>query len=159
MENSKKLILTLILLIFVSCNKNNLRICQECITTNDSLIFQDKKTDELYIRLKAIDHHPSMEKELKANNNYAFYNYVNIFPIGKNVKVKEIINQKSFRKINDNYFEDNELIYFTPSDPKGDYFNILDRKEFVKFSKNKDTVYSRYGIFYKGALIGSKDNK
>ena len=100
-----------------------------------------------------------MEKELKANNNYTFYNYVNIFSIGKNVKIKEVINQKSFRKINNNYFEHDGLVYFTPSDPKGDYFNVLDRKEFVKFSENKDTVYSRYGVFYRGTLIESKNNK
>lgn len=98
MENSKRLILTFILLIFISCNNISEKNCQRCTTTKDSLLFQDKEKNELYIRLKAIEHHPSMEKELKTNNNYAFYNYVNIYSIGKNVKVKEVINQKSFKK-------------------------------------------------------------
>lgn len=157
MENSKRLILIFILLIFISCNNISEKNCQRCTTTKDSLLFQDKEKNELYIRLKATERHPSMEKELKANNYYIFCNYVNIYSLGKDVKIKEVINQKSFRKINAYYFKDNELVYFTPSDPKGDYFNVLDRKEWVKFSKNKDTLYSRYGIFYKGILIDEED--
>jgi hypothetical protein len=152
MENPKKLILFIVLLLIVSCQQN-LKKCQECETDKDSLIFVDKKNNEVYVKLKAVERHPKLEEELKANHYYNFYNSVHIYFLNKNVPLGEIIDQKSFKRINDCYFEDSNFIYFTPHIPTGDYFNILDRKENVKFSTNKDTIYSRYGNFYKGVLI------
>ncbi|WP_188617513.1 hypothetical protein, partial [Cloacibacterium rupense] len=97
MENSKKLILfSLILFTFISCHKN-LKECQECKTDKDSLIFVDRETKEVYIRLKAIEYHPKLEEKLKANNYYSFYNSVNIYSLNKSVNLSEIIDQKSFK--------------------------------------------------------------
>lgn len=152
MENSKKLILLALSFIIFSCEKN-LKDCQNCETTKDSLIFVNKDQNEIYFRTKSIERHPKLEKKLHANNYYEFYNTVNIYSLNKDVSLKEIINIESFRKINNFYFEDNEFIYFVPQNPTGNYFNILDKKQNIKFSKNKDTIYSRYGVFYNGILL------
>lgn len=152
MENSKKLILFVICFAIFSCQKS-LKNCENCETNKDSLIFVDKKTKEIYVRLKAVELHPKLEKELKANRYNVFYNTVNIYSLDKNVSLKEIIDQRSFKRINNYYFEDSNFVYFTPQDPIGNYFNVLDKKENVKFSQNKDTLYSKYGNFYNGILL------
>jgi hypothetical protein len=152
MENSKKLILLALSFIIFSCEKN-LKDCQNCETTKDSLIFVNKDQNEIYFRTKNIERHPNLGKKLHANNYYEFYNTVNIYSLNKDVSLKEIINIESFRKINNFYFEDNEFIYFVPQNPTGNYFNILDKKQNIKFSKNKDTIYSRYGVFYNAILL------
>ncbi|WBV59452.1 hypothetical protein PFY12_10320 [Chryseobacterium camelliae] len=155
MENSKKIILLALLFIIISCKKS-VKECQNCETNKDSIIFIDKDLNEIYFRTKAIERHPKLEKSLKANNYYVFYNRVNIYSLNKEVNLQEIINVESFRKINSYYFEDSEFIYFVPQNPTGSYFNILDKKENIKFSKSKDTIYSQYGIFYKGNLVTQK---
>lgn len=152
MENSKKLILLALSFLIISCEKN-LKDCQNCETTKDSLIFVNKDQNEIYFRTRSIERHPKLEKKLHANNYYEFYNTVNIYSLNKNVSLKEIINIESFRKINNFYFEDNEFIYFVPQNPNDNYFNILDKKQNIKFSKNKDTIYSQYGVFYNGNLL------
>ncbi|MDI9309512.1 MAG: hypothetical protein QM535_04805, partial [Limnohabitans sp.] len=88
MENSKRVILFLIILMSISCNKS-LKKCQDCETTKDSLVFYDN--NNVYIRIKAIYMHPKLEKELKANNYYEYYNRVFIYGLGKDVCLKEII--------------------------------------------------------------------
>lgn len=150
MENSKRVILFLIILMSISCNKS-LKKCQDCETTKDSLVFYDN--NNVYIRIKAIYMHPKLEKELKANNYYEYYNRVFIYGLGKDVCLKEIIDRESFKKISDNYFEDINFVYSTPHIPKGDCFNLIDRKENIKLSRNKDTLYSKFGTFYRGDII------
>ncbi|UIR57865.1 hypothetical protein LZQ00_08600 [Sphingobacterium sp. SRCM116780] len=156
MENSTKIALLASLFVYISCG-NNLKECQDCTTNKDSLIFIDKD-DEVYVRLKAKDRHPMKQEKLKANNYYEFYNFVYIYSLDKEVRVKDIIDQKSFKIINSSYFEDDKFIYFSPTLP-GDHFNLLDKKEYVKFSKDKYTVYSRYGTFHLGDPIEARNIK
>ncbi|MFP3663299.1 hypothetical protein SB768_33210, partial [Burkholderia sp. SIMBA_043] len=67
MENSKKLILLMILFSIISCEKN-LKECQTCETNKDSLIFINKDKNEIYFRAKSIDRHPKLQKRLHDNN-------------------------------------------------------------------------------------------
>lgn len=158
MENSKKIIFAILILSFVfSCKQNeNLIECKDCVSfKKDSLLFIDKKDKLIYIRLKSVDYNPSLSEKLKVNNYYSYYNYVYIYSLTKSLPLNEFIDIKTFKKIdkNGNYFEDKNFIYFSPYMPVGNYFNLIDKIESIKFSSCKDTMYSRYGTFYRGVLL------
>ena len=160
MENSKIILLIVIILLF-SCKQKhnrNLKDCVKCIELKDSLLFIDKNSGDIYVKIKSVDLHPSLTEKLKANNYYSYYNCVYLFSLDKNVHLNEFIDIKTFKKIdkNGNYFEDKNFVYFSPYMPIGDFFNLIDKKENVKFSLNKDTLYSKFGTFYRGVLIDSK---
>jgi hypothetical protein len=166
MENSKKVILIIIILsLFLSCKHKiteNLLECKDCESIKkDSLLFIDKKNNVLFIRVKSVYLNPSLLKKIKANNYRSYYKYVYLYPLEKSVSLKELIDIKTFKKIdvNGNYFEDKNFVYFTPYMPVGNYFNLIDKKEYVKFSLNKDTLYSKYGTFYRGVLINTKKQR
>ena len=123
------------------------------------MLFTNTKSNSLYVRVRTVNFNPSQIVKIKANKYYSFYNYVYIYSLDKSVPLKDFIDVNTFRKIdnNGNYFEDKYFIYFTPYNPVGYYFNLIDKKENVTFSKNKDTLYSKYGTFYKGVYINYKN--
>lgn len=130
--------------------------CKKCRPIKDSLLFIDNQNNIL-IRLEAVEFHPSMQKKLEANNYYTFYQYAYMYEKDTIFDLKNIIDLNTFKKIKNskNFFEDKNYVYSTPYLPIGRYFNVIDKKAFVKFSTNADTLYSRFGEFYKGIKINN----
>ncbi len=151
MENTKKIIVSLLLLCLInSCAKKEQRKVADQIY-KDAL-------GNLYLKVKNKPLlHPSKDISDVDDSIYLMKVYDKV--LKKDIPLKDVINVASFKKVNNdgNYFEDKKHTYVYVNTPNPNQFYCIDNEKTSFLGQEKDYMKKNDSLYHKGILVDSID--